>query len=71
MASMHEERIDDSEGRGARKECFVPKPFGVALLRRFLCAFVGGRSVAVELVDGTNVFEEREVDERHLNDSSE
>ena len=54
---MHDERIDDNEGRGAKKECLLPELFGGVLLRRFLCAFVGGRSVAVELVDGTNVFE--------------
>jgi hypothetical protein len=60
--------MDDNDGRGARKVvdtlgAYIPSP-------TTLSGFEGS-NVVVESHDGTSVREDRDVDERHLNDISE
>ena len=64
------DRIDDSEGLGVRNDPF--DVFGVYMPRPTVFSCLLGSNVVLEwLNEATNVCEDSEVDERHLNDISE
>ena len=64
------DRMDDNDGRGARNEAV--DDFGVYMPRPTAFSGRAGRSAVVEsLKEGTSVYDDNEVEDRHLNDISE
>lgn len=64
------ERIDMTDGRGVRSEPI--EDFGVWIPRpTTLSGCSSNKSVVESVLDGTSVFEDTELDERHLKDISE